>query len=64
MKEESEVLEYQDITDDKEAHIIAAADKSKVDYLITLDKKHLLNIKQKLPFKIVTPGEFLKQSSP
>lgn len=25
-----------------------------------LDKKHLLNLKQKLSFKIVTPGEFLK----
>lgn len=61
---ESEVLKYQGITDAKDVHIIAAADKSKVDYLVTLDKKHLLNLRQKLPFKIVTPGEFLKQLSP
>lgn len=38
-----------------------ATDKAKADYLITLDKKHLLNIEGKtLPFNIVTPGEFLK----
>ena len=63
-EEESEVLKYQDATDDKDVHIIAAAFKARVDYLITLDKKHLLNLKQKLPFKIVTPGQFLKQVSP
>lgn len=59
-EEESEILKFQDITDVKDVHIIAAADKAKADYLITLDKKHLLSLKQKLSFKIITPGEFLK----
>lgn len=58
---ESEILQYQGITDTKDLHIIAATYKANADYLITLDKKHLLNIKGKtLPFNIVTPGEFLK----
>ena len=60
-EEESEILQYQEITHTKDLHIIAASYKANVDYLITLDKKHLLNIKGKvLPFDIVTPGEFLK----
>lgn len=59
-EEEYEVLKYQNITVEKDVHIIAAAGQAKVDYLITLDKKHLLNLKQKLPFRIITPGELLK----
>lgn len=63
-EEESEILKYQDITDAKDVHIIAATFKSKADYLITLDKKHLLKLKSKnFPYKIVTPGEFLKRVS-
>lgn len=63
-KQESEILKYQDITDAKDIHIIAATFKSKADYLITLDKKHLLKLESKnFPFKIVTPGEFLKRVS-
>lgn len=63
LEEEFEILKYQNITAEKDVHIIAAARKAKADYLITLDKKHLLKIKQKLPFKVVTPGEFLKSNT-
>lgn len=59
-EEESEILQYQEITDTKDLHVIAAAYKAHADYLITLDKKHLLSLEQKLPFKIITPGEFIK----
>ncbi len=60
-EQESEILKYQGITDAKDIHIIAATFKSKADYLVTLDKKHLLKLERKdFPFKIVTPGEFLK----
>lgn len=63
-KEESEILKYQEITDAKDIHIIAATFKSKADYLVTLDKKHLLKLeREEFPFKIITPGEFLKRVS-
>lgn len=59
---ESEILKYHGITEDKDIHVIAAAFKSKVDYLVTLDKKHLLKLEGKnFPFIIITPGEFLKR---
>ena len=44
----------------KDAAIVAAAKKAKVDYLITLDKKHLLgkpNIARFIGADIVTPKE-------
>lgn len=60
-EQESEILKYQGITNAKDIHIIAAAFKFKADYLVTLDKKHLLKLERNnLPFKIVTPGEFLR----
>lgn len=61
-REESEILKYQGITDAKDIHIIAATFKSRAEYLVTLDKKHLLKLEgEDFPFKIVTPGEFLKK---
>lgn len=59
---ESEILKYQGITDAKDTHVIAATFKSKADYLVTLDKKHLLKLERRdFPFKIVTPADFLKE---
>lgn len=40
--------------------ILAGAIKSKVDYLITLDKRFQKLVQPKVSFKIVTPGDFLK----
>ena len=46
----------------KDAPILAAAAEAKVDYLITLDKKHFLRARQKQKFDppVLTPGEFLR----
>ncbi|MDO8569978.1 MAG: PIN domain-containing protein [Candidatus Daviesbacteria bacterium] len=46
-----------------DAHLIAGAKLTKCDFLVTLDKKHLLkeDIKRYFkPLKIVTPGELLE----
>ena len=50
------------IVDRKDAPILAAAQNAKVDFLITLDKKHFLNPKtrQKVMLKVVSPIEFLQ----
>ncbi len=46
--------------DPKDLHIFIACDKLKVDYLVSLDKKHILSLKNKVEFvKIFTPGELL-----
>jgi putative PIN family toxin of toxin-antitoxin system len=46
----------------KDAAILAAAIEAKVDYLITLDKKHFLKekIRQNSPLEICTPADFLR----
>jgi putative PIN family toxin of toxin-antitoxin system len=63
--DESEVLKYSQIIHEKDVHIIASAFKSNADYLITLDKKHLLSLSdEKLPFVIISPGDFLKRLFP
>lgn len=57
-----EIESYKDIVAAKDAHVIAAAAKAKVKYLVTLDKKHLLKINQEktsLSFKILTPGDLI-----
>jgi len=45
-----------------DAKIVAAAWESHVDFLVTLDREHLLTnqiLKQALPFPLGTPGDFL-----
>ncbi len=62
-KDELEVLQFQGITAQKDIHVIAAASKAKVDYLITLDQKHLLSLNESdFPFTIITPGDFIELS--
>jgi len=50
------------IVDRKDAPILAAAQNAKVDFLITLDKRHFLNPKtrHKVMLKVVSPIEFLQ----
>lgn len=45
----------------KDAPIVAAALAAQADYLVTLDRKHLLQekVRQRSGLNIVTPGEFL-----
>jgi predicted nucleic acid-binding protein len=58
----AEVESAASIIHPKDASILAAAKKAKVDYLITLDKKHFLSgrINQQGRLRIVSPGEFLR----
>lgn len=47
----------------KDRHVLAGALHSKVNFLVTLDKKHFFGEKIKkasLPVKIILPGDFLK----
>ena len=54
------------IINEKDTLVLAGAERSKVDYLVTLDKKHFfinkLNLAE-LPFKIVTPGQLIEKLS-
>ncbi|MCH7640844.1 putative toxin-antitoxin system toxin component, PIN family [Patescibacteria group bacterium] len=59
---QNEIKKYKEIVASKDAHVIAGAVKTKVKYLVTLDKKHLLKINQEktsLSFKILTPGDLI-----
>ena len=50
----------------KDAPIVAAARKAKVDFLVTLDRKHLLgqpNLAKYVRAPIVTPKEVMEQLS-
>lgn len=51
------------IVAEKDAHVLAAARKGRVDALLTLDRKHLLTpeVRSLSPVLIQTPGEFLQQ---
>lgn len=59
----SENLEFGElISDPKDYHVLAGAKKYNADYILTLDRKHFFTpkLKQaKLPFQILTPGEYL-----
>ena len=55
---------YLKIINRKDTYVLEGARKSKAKYLLTLDKKHFFTIKikkAKLPFKTITPGEFLQE---
>lgn len=49
------------VSDLGDAHVLASCAELDIDYLVTLDKKHLLALKDKIKkFRIMTPGEFLQ----
>ena len=51
------------LTTEKDAHVLAAALESDAAYLLTLDKRHLLNplvLSAGLRVRVLTPGEFLQ----
>ncbi len=48
----------------KEAHVLAAAIKGEIDFLLTLDRKHFLSLRAEFAFAILTPGEFLRRRLP
>ena len=52
------------LTTEKDAHVLAAALACKADYLLTLDRRHLLTpsvLSAGLPLGVMTPGEFLRE---
>lgn len=52
---------YKTVIDEGDAHILASCEREKVDFLVTLDKKHLLILKGRIKdLKIMTPGELIK----
>lgn len=60
-KSEAELDPYRHLTVTKDVHVLAAAAKAKVHYLLTLDQKHLLSVDQALlGYRVLTPGGFLQ----
>ena len=52
------------LTTEKDAHVLAAALECNADFLLTLDRRHLLTervLSADLPLRVLTPGDFLKQ---
>ena len=48
--------------DPGDIHVLTSALQSKVKYLISLDAKHILSLSNKVKdFKIVTPGQLIKE---
>lgn len=50
----------------KDTYVLEGARNARVEYLVTLDRKHFFSEKvrkAKLPFKILTPGELLGELS-
>lgn len=55
---------FLEIINRKDTYVIEGASRAKVKYLVTLDRKHFFSEKvrkAKLPFKILTPGELLRE---
>lgn len=52
------------IIDAKDAHVLAAALKGGVEFLLTLDRRHFMTravLEAELSFAILTPGDFLRR---
>lgn len=59
-----QVLEAARYTDLKDAPIVAAAKRARVDYLVSLDRHHLVGVPEvahRSGLKIVLPGELLEK---
>jgi putative PIN family toxin of toxin-antitoxin system len=59
---QEEIISYSTFIDKDDAHVLAGANLTRCNYLVTLDKKHLLRPdiqKQSLPLRIVSPKELL-----
>jgi predicted nucleic acid-binding protein len=51
------------LTAEKDAHVLVAALECDAEYLLTLDRRHLLNervVGARLPVRLMTPGDFLQ----
>ncbi|TSC75129.1 MAG: hypothetical protein G01um101430_630 [Parcubacteria group bacterium Gr01-1014_30] len=59
---EGAILELKKVIVEKDIPIIVGAFQSGCEFLITLDRKHLLDNEslRNFPFKVLTPGEFIQ----
>ena len=61
--DDSVLAKYEAVIHPKDVPILAAAIEAKVDYVVTLDRKHFLTkpvLARAEGIKILTPGDFLK----
>lgn len=66
---EEKLRVYASWIDPKDLHVLAAAVEGGSDFLLTLDRRHVLAAAEKveeahLPTKILTPGDFIRQYYP
>lgn len=66
---EEELHQYVSLIDPKDAHVLAAAVEGGSEFLLTLDRRHILASRKAvketgLPIRILRPGEFIKQYYP
>ncbi|MBU1085406.1 MAG: putative toxin-antitoxin system toxin component, PIN family [Candidatus Beckwithbacteria bacterium] len=55
---------YSTIIDYGDAHVLASAKQTKCQYLVSLDKKHLLSLQKKIKiYSIVSPGKLIETLS-
>ena len=61
--EKERVYQYQSLVSDLgDAHLLTSSIKGKCEFLVSLDKKHILNLKGKVKkIKIVCPKELLEE---
>ena len=57
-----EIFHWTNLLPDKDCHVLAGAFKAKADYLISLDKKHILKaeVQSNFPIPIRSSSEFLR----
>lgn len=60
---------YTSLIDAKDLHVLAAAVEGESDFLLTLDRRHILAAAERvaeagLPIRILTPGEFIRRVYP
>jgi predicted nucleic acid-binding protein len=60
---------YASLIDAKDIHVLAAAVEGESDFLLTLDRKHILAAAERveeagLPIQILTPGDFIRRIYP
>ena len=66
---EHALQEYTALIDPQDAHVLAAAVEGESEFLLTLDRRHILACRETveeagLPIRILRPGEFIKQYYP
>ena len=66
---EETLQKYASLIDPGDLHVLAAAVEGRSQFLVTLDRKHILDAAAavkaaKLPIRILAPGDFIKQYYP